>query len=357
MPKNKKKITWKKITVIIASVILLFSLISMIAVKFIYDSQFPRYERHDETISAGLRYSDYAEEYPRRLFSFQSGDNTLQGYLYGEDNDQGLVVVAHGIGGGADSYLPQILSFVRQGWQVLAYDATGSFDSEGKSTRGFPQSLLDLDAAMQYIESQPELSALPLLLFGHSWGGYAVAAILHYDYDIRGVVTVSAADGAMAIISEQGRRMMGFFIDVQYPFLWLYQRLLFGDAVDLKASEAINSTDIPVMVIHGTEDEMINYDDSAIIAHKDEIRTENTVFISADSPGRNGHNSLFRSQNAIDYIDEVNKEYRQLYDEHNQNIPYAINQEFYASIDREQAQELDPNLMAEINRFLLSCIE
>ena len=41
-----------------------------------------------------------------------------------------------GIGGGADSYLPQITYFLDQGWRVFAYDATGSFDSEGKTTKG-----------------------------------------------------------------------------------------------------------------------------------------------------------------------------------------------------------------------------
>lgn len=69
------------------------------------------------------------------MVSFKSGDNNLRGYLYGQGQDQGLVVVAHGLGGGADSYLPQITYFVDQGWRVFAYDATGSFDCEARQLK------------------------------------------------------------------------------------------------------------------------------------------------------------------------------------------------------------------------------
>jgi uncharacterized protein len=68
-----------------------------------------------------------------------------------------------------------------------------------------------LDAALTYINTQEEFVSLPILLFGHSWGGYAVANLLHYDYEIAGVVTVSGANSPMEMIMEQGRSMMGAF--------------------------------------------------------------------------------------------------------------------------------------------------
>ncbi len=267
--KGKQKSAMKMISVSIVGFILLSSIISMIVVKFIYSAQFPRFDRHDETVTTSLRYVDLETAYPRHLVSFKSGNHRLQGYVYGLNQDQGVVVVAHGLGGGADSYLPQITYFVDQGWRVFAYDATGSFDSEGKTTKGFPQALIDLDAALTYVNTQSEFANLPILLFGHSWGGYAVATILHYDHEIAGVVTVSGANSPMDMIVEQGQRMMGGFINTQYPYLWLYQRILFGEIVSLNAVDAINRSDIPVLIIHGTEDELIAYNGSAIIAKVD----------------------------------------------------------------------------------------
>jgi len=356
MQQGRKLRTKQAVGLSIVGFILLFSIISMVIVMFIYNGQFPRYDRHDTTVTAGLRYEDLEVQYPRSLVSFESGNNRLQGYVYGLDQEQGLVVVAHGIGGGADSYLSQITYFVDQGWRVFAYDATGSFDSEGKTTKGFPQALIDLDAALTYINTQEEFADLPMLLFGHSWGGYAVANLLHYDYEIAGVATVSGANSPIEMIIEQGRRMMGGFINIQYPYLWLYQRILFGETASLNAVDAINGSDVPVLIVHGTEDEFVAYEGSSIISNRISMTKPNVRTLSLSEPGRNGHNNLFRSDAGMDYIDEINLEYRKLYDFYEQNIPYEIKQDFYSQVDRSLAQDINRELMDEIHVFFMESI-
>ena len=354
---KQKRSVGKIVGLSLIGVLVLFVIVSMIAVKFIYDNQFPRYDRHDETVTAALRYQDMADDYPRDLVDFLSGDHRLQGYLYNQDDALGLVVVAHGIGGGADSYLPQIKYFLDQGWQVFAYDATGSFDSEGTSTKGFPQSLLDLDAALTYVASQPALADKPVLLFGHSWGGYAVANIPHYDHEIAGIASVSGVSKPIDMIIEQGERMMGPFVYTQYPFLWGYQRILFGAMADYNAVDALNQSDVPALIVHGSEDEMVDYEGSALIARIDEISNPHVESLPITTSGQNGHNSLFRSSSAIDYLEDLNEEYRELYDSYDQEIPYEIRQAFYAKIDRNLAQDINLTLMDEIHRFYLDCLD
>lgn len=357
MQQGKHKRIFRMIGLSFIGFILLFSIISMVIAKFIYDGQFPRYKRHDETVTASLRYEDLKTAYPRSLVIFESGKNRLQGYVYGMNQEKGLVVVAHGLGGGADSYLPQITYFVDHGWRVFAYDATGSFDSEGKTTKGFPQALIDLDAALYYVETQEEFTNLPILLFGHSWGGYAVANVLHYDHKIAGVVTASGANSSMGMILEQGRRMMGGFIYLQYPYLWLYQTLLFGEVASLNAVDAINQCDVPVLILHGTEDELVDYKGSSIIANVSGITNPNVRTLTLSEFGRNGHNNIFRSDAAIAYIEEINSKYRELYNRYEQNISYEVRQDFYTKIDRALAQELDRGLMDEIQAFFLECLQ
>jgi len=87
----------KRILCLVAGFIVLFFILPLLAVKIVYDQQFPRFDRHDDTISTSLRYEDLAARYPRRLVNFPSGPNRLQGYIYGLDNERGLVVVAHGL--------------------------------------------------------------------------------------------------------------------------------------------------------------------------------------------------------------------------------------------------------------------
>jgi fermentation-respiration switch protein FrsA (DUF1100 family) len=161
----------------------------------------------------------------------------------------------------------------------------------------------------------------------------------------------------MEMIIEQGRHMMGGFINIQYPYLWLYQRILFGETASLNAVDAINGSDVPVLIIHGTEDEFVAYEGSSIISKINAITNPNVKTISLSEPGRSGHNNLFRSVASIDYIDKINIEYRRLYDFYEQNIPYEVRQQFYAQIDRSLAQDINRELMDEIHAFFLESIE
>lgn len=350
-----KRVNWVLLGLL--GVVLVYGVVSMVIVAVVYGGQFPRYDRPDMSVSAGLRYEDIEADYPRDLVSFKSGDNLLQGYVYGSGQDRGLVVLAHGIGGGADSYLAQIAYFVDQGWCVFAYDATGSFDSEGKSTRGFPQGLLDLRAALDFIEGEGSLSSLPVLLFGHSWGGYAVANVLHFGYDVAGVVSVSGADSSLGMISEQGRRMMGGFIDFQVPFLGFYEWLLFGDVASLKGSEAVFGSDVPVLVIHGRNDEFVSYDGVSLYSRVVGSDEGNVRSLLLSEPGRSGHGDLFDSLSSLKYIEEINVVYGELYEEYDGKIPYEVNRDFYDGVDRFLANGLDLGLMGEINGFFLECVE
>lgn len=355
-PRQKRNRVCKRLTIGFCLTALLFIFVSLFVTKLVYDKQFPRHVRPDEALSANLRYRDIEAGYPRLLVKFKSGENTLQGYLYGNDNTRALMVVAHGLGGGADSYLSQIKHFVDSGFRVFAYDCTGSYDSEGTSTKGFPQAVLDLHAALAYVESQPSLSSLPLLLFGHSWGGYAVANVLNYGHDITAVVSVSGANSAMDMIMEQGRNLMGIFIYSQYPFLWFYQHLLFGSVASFDAVSAINKAQVPVLIIHGNKDGMVSYSGSAIIAFRNQITNEKVSYYTATQEGRNAHNNLFRSDDAIMYVDQVNAEFRQLYDAYEGKIPYSNKQHFYEGIDRIRLHALAPGLMQEIDAFLADAL-
>ena len=52
----------------------------------------------------------------------KSWKHNLTGYLYGKENQKGLIIISSGMGVTSDDYLPMILEFVRQGYAVLSYD-------------------------------------------------------------------------------------------------------------------------------------------------------------------------------------------------------------------------------------------
>ena len=332
----------------VAVIVVLFSVCSIIVVKATYDKQFGRADK--PKFSGYLTYGD-VDGYGRRVVRFRSGDNTLVGYVYGEHNDKGLVVIAHGLGGGAESYMAETLYFVDNGWRVFSFDCTGSYESEGKGAKGLPQSVVDLNSALGYIESDSALKDLPVMLYGHSWGGYAVAAVLNYGHDVAAAVSIAGFNAPMEILFERAERMMGSIAHVEYPFLWAYQTMLFGRAARLTAVDGINSADTAVMIIHGDKDTTVSYDRASIIAHRGEITSPNVVYKTCATENHNGHRNLFRSEAAAEYSERKNQVYRELYDRYNGSIPDDELADYYADVDKALASELDTDFMDEINRF------
>ena len=332
----------------VAVIVVLFSVCSIIVVKATYDKQFGRADK--PKFSGYLTYGD-VDGYGRRVVRFRSGDNTLVGYVYGEHNDKGLVVIAHGLGGGAESYMAETLYFVDNGWRVFSFDCTGSYESEGKGAKGLPQSVVDLNSALGYIESDSALKDLPVMLYGHSWGGYAVAAVLSYGHDVAAAASIAGFNAPMEILFERAERMMGSIAHVEYPFLWAYQTMLFGRAARLTAVDGINSADTAVMIIHGDKDTTVSYDRASIIAHRGEITSPNVVYKTCATENHNGHRNLFRSEAAAEYSERKNQVYREPYDRYNGSIPDDELADYYADVDKALASELDTDFMDEINRF------
>ena len=191
--KTKKKIR-KIVGIVLAALAVIFCIASVIIVQVLFDQTFARTAPREQGLTAYLRYWDVEEQYSREEVSFLSGKNRLYGHLYGAGNPGGLVVISHGMGGGEESYLAEALYFVDQGYQALCYSNTGCWDSEGKTSIGLNQSVLDLDAALTWVEGESRFDGVPVFLYGHSWGGYAVAAVRrmsrsmqHFNFPIANV--------------------------------------------------------------------------------------------------------------------------------------------------------------------------
>jgi len=278
-------------------------------VKKKIDKTFRRIERPEH--SEYLQFKDVKDEYSPELIKFPSGENRLQGYLLGQENTKGLVVVVHGLGGGAEGYLADILYFVTQGYQVLAYDNTGYHLSEGKNSVGLPQAVEDLHAALNFIEGEIRFENFPVYLFGHSWGGYSVGAVLNFAHKVKAVVSVSGFNNPNKMIFEWAKRLMGVFAYVMAPFVYLHQRVLFGKKLDITAVDGINKADIPVLLIHGNADKTVRIDGSAIISCKEKITNSKVQYLLWEKENQNGHMDIL--YDAIDNAgrSKVNKELMQ----------------------------------------------
>lgn len=339
---------WQIAGIVLAS-ILLVCVIIFYAVKKVVDGTFKRVERPN--YSSLVQFKDVKREHPAELVKFKSGENMLQGYLMGQENTKGLVVVVHGLGGGAEGYLNEMLYFVRHGYQVFAYDNTGYHLSEGKNSVGLPQAVEDLDAALSYIESEKRFAGLPVFLFGHSWGGYSVCAILNYKHRINAVVSVSGFSNPNKMIREWARRKVGKLSCILNPFLVLHQRLSFGKKLDITAVDGINKADIPVLLVHGSKDPTVRIDGSAIISCKEEITNPKVQYILWEKENQNGHLDVLYEVEARQYGFQISQQYSALLKKTKNQLTEEDKAEFFANVDKTKSSVSNEALMGQVLTF------
>lgn len=343
-----KKLLYFAVIAVCASAIL-----SMTSADVFFRCFFGRSELRAQTLE--LRYADIDQNaYPRRAVSFLSGKNRLRGYFYGS-GEQGVILIVHGMNGGADSHLPEILYFADHGWRVFAFDGTGVRDSEGSGTVGLSQLRADTLAALEYL-SQSEYGALPVVLYGHSAGGYAAAAALESGYNVRAAVCISAFNSPVDTMCYNAGRYVGDVLAYsQYPFLWLENLLVSGSDGNDTAVDAINATDTPALIVSGTEDEVVP-ERISVAGCRDRITNLNVTYLTISEGSRSEHSTAWFSEEAAEYRDEVVSELDALEARYGDDIPDGVLQTFWSAVDQELLYETDEDFMNTVNAFCLDAI-
>lgn len=185
------------------------------------------------------RISDYFEKAPEfqvipgvpvenaEKVSFRTSDGLiLRGSVLnlGVTNPPGLVVYMPELKGNHWTASRYCDALIRQGYVIFAFDFRGEGESDSAEAYSpihwmTEYEMRDVGAAMEFIESHPRLSTLPILTFGVSRGG--VAALLagcRYPR-VRGVIADSAF-GTRTMIRFFADR----FVDLFVP-RWLYRFL------------------------------------------------------------------------------------------------------------------------------------
>lgn len=230
--------------------------------------------------------------------SFVSDDGQrLAGYryYYEEVAPRGVMIFAHGLGsGGHLPYLPIINYFAAHGYPVFTYDATGNGESEGKDANGFPQGTIDLDYAIDLVE---EDFALPIVLFGHSWGAYSCGCVLNEHPEVRAVVSAAGPDDSIDLIAYFGEQHAGKGADVLLPYLSVYEYFKFGKYSTYTCCEGFRNSDCGVMILHSRDDTIVE-DEVCCEVYEDEFE-DDARFRFLEYENR-GHSGLFYAGGRLD---------------------------------------------------------
>ena len=343
----------KKKTVIITVICIIVSIsivVMPIVSAFIYKEVFSVRYKTAEWLEYSV--SDFEGLKVENCFFSSNKNQRLAGYKYYKENQdiQGIVVLAHGLGsGGHNPYMNIADFFTSNGYYVFAYDATGNGTSEGSSVNGLPQGIADLDYALQYVKKQTEYQNLPIMLFGHSWGAYSAASVLNIHSDIKAVVTVAGFDKTSEILCQQGKKLIGSGANLIVPYLTLYEKIKFGKYGFYNASNGFENSDAGVMILHSTDDHTVYFENGYGKFYEKYKESSRFIFVKYED---RGHNYVYNSDEAQKYRDELNKYYDAYVEANGGEYSSEIKNEFMGqNPDKAQCFQLDEALMNKILEF------
>ena len=289
----------------IALIILLCVLVLLIAGDWafsvnIYNENFDkRFESYEPLM---LQVDDF-EGLERTKYEFVSDKGQkLTGYLYstGEEPKKGIIIMAHGLGAGHNSYMDCADYFARHGYLVFAYDATGNDESEGEGVGGIPQGVIDLDHAISFVEESGNFPDLPIALFGHSWGGYSACAVLTYHPEVKAVIECCGCNSSADLVEAGGRDEAGAFLYVIMPFIKLHELIKYGKYASNTAMDGFAASDAAVMVVHSADDGVIPISYGLDLFQKKYKDDPRFTFMRLED---RGHNYVFDDTTYIDEFD------------------------------------------------------
>lgn len=349
---KKRKLSVKIILIIALCFIIVGCIGCTIITLELYSQAYGRVEEFSEMyeFSTYFFWDDMDQnKYTREEVFFNSGGNKLQGFIYGESNINGLVIISQGMGSTADCYLPLVMYFVDNGWRVFAYNNTGVAGSEGEGIRGLTQSVIDLDAALIYVKNSGKFSGLPIMLIGHSWGGFAVTAVLNYNHDVKASVSFAGYNNSRERFKEAAVIELGGIFYVLSPQTWAIEKQLFGDTAKLNAIDGINKANIPVIIVQSSNDDEVLPNTTSIYAHRNKITNPYVEIVYLEGEDAAGHEFVCCSKEQREYMKWADASW-EVYEKNNtgaSRLKWAEEINF----DKFKANELNMELFDRINIF------
>ena len=176
------------------------------------------------------------------FFKNERGDST-NAWLFepNEDYNGTTIYFLHGNAGNVAYNYPLVEPFAEVGYRVFLIDYSGFGFSQGKAKR--KHVLTDANEGLDYLISRTDLKYDHLLIYGQSLGGHLAGVISTLNQErIDGVIMEGAFSSHKDIAAEKVPVLARIFVREMYS-----------------AEKHIRRMNKPVLIIHSTEDAVIQY--------------------------------------------------------------------------------------------------
>lgn len=293
-----------------------------------------------------------------RSIDFLSDKNKLKGYFYQSNNTSknALIILSHGLGAGHIQYMEEINFLTKNGYIVFTYDMRGCLNSSGKGIGSFINGVRDLNSAIEYVKNDPDFKDFPILLYGHSLGGFSVNNVLRYQ-DVKGVVSLSSFNNSQSLFEVVFSGVNGISEKERKRYLnaiLFIEKLKFRKMYNISSLDALKNTEVPVLLISGTKDNIVPHKDNFLLYKKELSQKNNIEFLEVENRYHRPNISL----SASEYDQEVNKkinEYNLKYEK--EKAPEEETRNLFDSFDYKKMVEFDESVNEVILDFYQRCLD
>ena len=238
---------------------------------------------------------------------YESDLGMFPAYLTSE-GETGVVIFVHGFRGAFERDFTAMLrapDFGNLGYRsmIISYrnDANAPKDPSGLYQYGVTE-WIDLDNAIKYVEQN--INPDRIVLWGTSGGGGPVTSWLQNNPDsdrVDGIIFEAPVISFWESVEVNGKARYPFIPELFFPYIKLFTEIRYGvdfDTMDFR--DALVTSEVPVLLFHGDDDEWVPVDMSDYIADN---RRTNFTYIRMSNVGH------VTSWNAdpVRYIFEIEK--------------------------------------------------
>ncbi len=199
--------------------------------------------------------------YDYEVLTITTSDNLK---LYGElaipENPKAIVIIAPGWDMTHNSMIVITEYLYENGYGSLNLDLRTRGNSEGEMKGGAYSEVLDIKAGVNHLISNEQTKNIPIATLGVSLGGSTV--LNTKDENISSIVSIGAYTDFMDMVlldesineMPYGEKIIPFYINLYLGFNLGFKNL------NSPLETAVSMKDMPILVVHGINDEQISYE-------------------------------------------------------------------------------------------------
>ena len=216
-------------------------------VSYLYKKHFVC--RYDKEVGVPYYCASDFKELHEEVFTFTNSKGIELKYFYFYyDNykEDKIVLFLHGLTCGHAAYFAEIDALARRGFKVLTLDYTGCGDSKGKCLGSLNTPTRDVNELLEYLKLDK-----PIVLVGHSLGGYTTLNTISLREEIKKAVVLSG----FLTIKSIGDAIIknNFFV----KRILKYENKLYPNYKDLNNIDYLSKTTDDIFFIQSDDDTMV----------------------------------------------------------------------------------------------------